>query len=91
MPWPMGSLQPYLEGDYAAGIAALRTPSFSDFRDPEIRFYMARQASRLGDLDLGNEFLLSSVSKVSSLPSPLRDRCLSCCERRPNLTARSKL
>ena len=48
LPSLMHPLQAYLEGDYAGGIAVLRTPSFSDFRDPEMRFYMARQAARLG-------------------------------------------
>jgi len=63
MPSLMRSLHAYLEGDCAAGIAVLRTPPLADFRDPEMRFYMARQAARLGDQDLGNEFLLSSVKQ----------------------------
>jgi hypothetical protein len=35
MPWPMGSLQPYLEGDYAAGHR--RPPHAFVFRFPRSR------------------------------------------------------
>ena len=57
----MNSLQAYLDDDSARGLAALRVEMPSRSRDPEIRFYMARQAARFGDLDLANELLSQSV------------------------------
>jgi hypothetical protein len=43
----------------------LRAASEIQFRDPESRFYLARQAARLGAVDLGNELLLQSVEEGS--------------------------
>jgi tetratricopeptide (TPR) repeat protein len=57
----MASIQYYLEGDTANGLTALRNGTSTHSRDPEVRFYMARQAAQFGDLDLANQLLLQSV------------------------------
>jgi hypothetical protein len=41
----------------------LRTPLACQLRDPEVRFYMARQAAALDDPVLANEFLLQSCEE----------------------------
>jgi hypothetical protein len=63
MPGPMQSLHAYLEGDSTKGIAILRAAQANALNEPELRFYMARQAARFGDLALANEILLLSVEE----------------------------
>jgi tetratricopeptide (TPR) repeat protein len=61
MPGGMQSLLAYLEGDHARGVAILRA-STSDHRpDPEMYFYLARQAARFNEPDLANQLLQQSV------------------------------
>ena len=60
VPGIMISLEAYLEGDAAKGLAALLS---SDSDDPEARFFMARQAARFGDLELAQKFLLQAVER----------------------------
>jgi hypothetical protein len=59
----MHSLHAYLEGDHERGIAVLRAAQDCGLCEPEVRFYMARQAARLGENDLANEILLRSVKE----------------------------
>jgi DNA-binding winged helix-turn-helix (wHTH) protein/tetratricopeptide (TPR) repeat protein len=63
MPGPMQSLHAYLAGDAKKGIAILRAAQSGALGEPELRFYMARQAARFGDLSLANEILLRSVEE----------------------------
>lgn len=63
MPDPMQSLHAYLEGDTAKGLAILRDAQSTAHGELELRFYMARQASRFGDLALANKILLRSVEE----------------------------
>lgn len=65
MPSQMNALDAYLLKDHERGVAVLRAASQAQFRDPESRFYLARQAARLGAVDLGNELLLQSVEEGS--------------------------
>jgi len=58
----MKSLQSYLDGDPAKGLAALRNEVSSNAGDPELLFYQARQAARFGDLSLGYDLLSRSVA-----------------------------
>lgn len=59
----MNSLQYYLNDDPAKGLAALRNNVSVNAHDPEVWFYMARQAARFGDLDLGHDLLAQSVGR----------------------------
>ena len=59
----MTCLQAYLDGDFAAGLTALRQHPPSDWPEPEMRFYLARQAAKFGDTDMGNELLRLSVEE----------------------------
>jgi len=61
MPAGLRSLHAFLEGDRERGLAVLRASRKDARNDPEMIFYLARQASRLGDLDLANEYLSRSV------------------------------
>jgi len=58
----MNSLQCYLDDDPATGLAALRNEVSLNSRDPEVCFYMARQAVMFGDLDLASKLLQQSVA-----------------------------
>ncbi|HET9742016.1 MAG TPA: winged helix-turn-helix domain-containing protein [Terriglobales bacterium] len=58
----MNSLQAYLDSDRAKGIAAL-SAQFDEQGDPEIRFYLARQAARFEDLELACKLLSQSVEQ----------------------------
>lgn len=70
----MHSLHAYLEGDRARGIAVLREAQAKDIWEPEVRFYMARQAGRFGELELANQLLRQSVEEgYWSTASFLRD------------------
>ena len=61
MPEPMNSLEAWLEGDRARCLSVLQSTG-SVKPDPESRFYLARQAARLGEVELGNEFLAQSIA-----------------------------
>jgi DNA-binding winged helix-turn-helix (wHTH) protein/tetratricopeptide (TPR) repeat protein len=63
MPSQMNSLDAYLQKDPKRGVAVLQTASQIQFRDPESRFYLARQAARLGAVDLANALMLQSVEE----------------------------
>ena len=58
----MISLHAYLNEDSAEGIAALRQ-AMKEPHDPEVIFYMARQAAAFGEVDLANERLSQSVER----------------------------
>jgi DNA-binding winged helix-turn-helix (wHTH) protein/tetratricopeptide (TPR) repeat protein len=60
---PMRSLEAYLQSDPERGIAILRAAQSSPSSEPELRFYMARQAAKFGDLSLANQLLLRSVEE----------------------------
>lgn len=61
LPALMESLQAYVDGDFERGLAVLAAESSSNkLVDPEVRFYMARQAARFGDLDLARRYLSDS-------------------------------
>jgi len=62
-PQSMHSLAAYLKGDRAGGIAALREMRTTWHPEPEARFYVARQAAQLGEVELANELLLRSVEE----------------------------
>ncbi|MDE3167183.1 MAG: winged helix-turn-helix domain-containing protein [Acidobacteriota bacterium] len=57
----MASLQAYIDGDPERGLTILRKELSSTPCDPEIRFYMARQAGRFGDIELTLTLLQKSV------------------------------
>lgn len=63
MPAQMYSLDAYLLHDMTRGLEALRAAMHVEFRDPESRFYLARQAARLGDIELGHDLLQQSVEE----------------------------
>lgn len=63
IPRGMHSLAAYLRGDREGGIAVFRGAQESRLLDPELRFYMARQAARFGDIELANQLLLRSVEE----------------------------
>jgi len=58
----MNSLQAYLDGDRAAGVAALRS-AHSGSGDPETLFYLARQAARFEEVEMAQELLSRSVKR----------------------------
>lgn len=58
----MHALDDYLRGNRKAGLAVLREALASSRYEPELQFYMARQASRFNDPDLANAFLAKSLS-----------------------------
>jgi eukaryotic-like serine/threonine-protein kinase len=62
-PGLMHGLDAWLMGERERGLTALRTPLPCQLRDPEVRFYMARQAAALDDPVLANEFLLQSCEE----------------------------
>jgi DNA-binding winged helix-turn-helix (wHTH) protein len=70
-PGLMNSLLAYLNGDLERGIAAVRDNAASDFRDPETSFYLARQAAKLGALDLAIELLQRSVEQGFCVPTTI--------------------
>jgi DNA-binding winged helix-turn-helix (wHTH) protein/tetratricopeptide (TPR) repeat protein len=61
LPAGMHSLDAYLRGDRARGIEVLRGASADANIDPEMLFYLARQAARLEEIDLANELLSRSI------------------------------
>jgi DNA-binding winged helix-turn-helix (wHTH) protein/tetratricopeptide (TPR) repeat protein len=70
----MQSLRYYLEGDAAAGLAAFGLAAHDSGPDPEVRFYMARQAAKFGDVSLALKFLtLSAASGYGSSLALMHD------------------
>jgi DNA-binding winged helix-turn-helix (wHTH) protein/tetratricopeptide (TPR) repeat protein len=63
LPGAMQSLHAYLEHDRVRGIAVLRAAQTQELCEPEVRFYLARQAAKFGEVDLANEILLRSVEE----------------------------
>jgi eukaryotic-like serine/threonine-protein kinase len=63
MPGPMNSLDAYLRGDRARCLAALEEAQRPDLLDPEVRYYLARQAARLGAIELATSLLLQSFEE----------------------------
>jgi hypothetical protein len=61
LPAGMHSLDAYLRGDRVRGIEVLRGASADANIDPEMLFYLARQAARLEEIDLANELLCRSI------------------------------
>jgi DNA-binding winged helix-turn-helix (wHTH) protein len=57
----MTSLEAYLQGDRGRGIEVLRGAARDNKRDPELLFYLARQAAVFGDIDLATGFLSRSI------------------------------
>ena len=57
----MNSLRCYLENDAAGGLAELRAAGSTCVKDPEVRFYMARQAARFEDVPLALRLLRESL------------------------------
>jgi DNA-binding winged helix-turn-helix (wHTH) protein len=57
----MRSLDAWLRGDREGGIAVLRAELDGPIVDPETRFYLARQAAKLGEINLANSLLAQSV------------------------------
>jgi len=57
----MNSLQAYLDGDTASGMTALRADGSGSVDDPEVLFYLARQAAKFEDAPLALRFLTESV------------------------------
>lgn len=57
----MNSLRCYLENDAESGLTELRAVGSTCVKDPEVRFYMARQAARFGDVPLALRFLRESL------------------------------
>jgi DNA-binding winged helix-turn-helix (wHTH) protein len=57
----MRSLDAFLRDDRQSGVAALEAALQNDNPEPELQFYMARQASHLTATGLANEFLRRSV------------------------------
>jgi hypothetical protein len=47
----------------AGGLEALRATRHVELRDPESRFYLARQAAKLGAVELANDLLEQSVAE----------------------------
>jgi eukaryotic-like serine/threonine-protein kinase len=62
-PGLMKSLQGFLEDDPTLGLAALRDEAPRSSGDPEVCFYLARQAARFGDLALAHDLLSQSVDR----------------------------
>ena len=57
----MRSLDAYLADDRSRGVAALEAALLNDNPEPELQFYMARQASHLNATDLANQLLRRSI------------------------------
>lgn len=63
LPGPMNSLHAYLEKDYAQCIASIEQTEQIEYFEPELRYYLARQAARAGAIDLANRLLLRSINE----------------------------
>ena len=62
LPTEMNALDAYLLKDPTRAVAVLETGRDLKNHDPETIFYLARQAARLGAVELGNDFLEQSVA-----------------------------
>jgi DNA-binding winged helix-turn-helix (wHTH) protein len=71
MPEAMNSLEAYLLRDRARGIEILRGAAGGN-ADPEVLFYLARQAAVWDDIDLAIEFLSRSIDAGYWTTIPLR-------------------
>lgn len=60
-PGAMYSLDAYLRGDHNAGIAYLREAAGTPVFEPEMQFYMARQAAKFAETDLAIALLARSL------------------------------
>jgi hypothetical protein len=58
----MNALDAYLMKDPTRGVAVLQTGKDLKNHDPEAFFYLARQAAKLGAVELGNDLLEQSVA-----------------------------
>jgi DNA-binding winged helix-turn-helix (wHTH) protein len=63
MPAAMNALDAYLLNEPTRAIAALEAGRGLKHHDPELLFYQARQAAKLGALELGNDLLERSVAQ----------------------------
>ncbi|HUH61482.1 MAG TPA: winged helix-turn-helix domain-containing protein [Terracidiphilus sp.] len=72
MPSAMRSLEAYLKDDPAGGIEILRTAESTEILEPEIRFYLARQAAKFGEPDLANRLLSQSIESGYWSPHALQ-------------------
>lgn len=61
LPGPIYSLDAYLRGHREKGIAVLRDAMLTSRYEPELQFYMARQAAKFDDIDLASSLLTRSV------------------------------
>lgn len=61
MPAPMGSLAACLKGDRDTGIAILRGAAAAAVTEPELHYYLARQAAKFGETDLAIQLLSQSI------------------------------
>jgi predicted Zn-dependent protease len=74
MPAAMNALDAYLLNEPARAIAALEAGKGLKHHDPELLFYLARQAAKLGAVELGNDLLQQSVAAgYWSTTSMIRD------------------
>jgi hypothetical protein len=62
MPAEMNALDAYLSNEPTRAVAALEAGRDQKSRDPELLFYLARQAAKLGAVELGNDLLQQSVA-----------------------------
>jgi hypothetical protein len=62
MPAVMNALDAYLLNEPTRAIAALEAGRGLKHHDPELLFYQARQAAKLGAVELGNDLLQQSVA-----------------------------
>jgi DNA-binding winged helix-turn-helix (wHTH) protein len=62
MPAEMNALDAYLLNEPTRAVAALEAGKGVKNRDPELLFYLARQAAKLGAVELGNDLLEQSVA-----------------------------
>ncbi len=62
MPAAMNALDAYLLNEPTRAIAALEAGKGLKHHDPELLFYQARQAAKLGAVELGNDLLQQSVA-----------------------------
>jgi DNA-binding winged helix-turn-helix (wHTH) protein len=62
MPAAMNALDAYLLNEPTRAIAALEAGRGLKHHDPELLFYQARQAAKLGAVELGNDLLKQSVA-----------------------------
>jgi hypothetical protein len=62
LPAQMNALDAYLRNDPTRAVSALESGRDMKSRDPESIYYLARQAAKLGAVELGNDLLEQSVA-----------------------------